>query len=138
MHPSPITTAAAKVAEAALVLSGAVVAITARFASLVASTSARAIAASASAPSPTPARTRSVSTSHARPAAARAATSESMLVETPSQTTSTARSPRAHSAMASSLRWCCSPRSHTPPTHSAGAAEKWSRRLGAFAPQVWQ
>ena len=66
-------------------------------------------------------------TSRAARAAARAATSESVDVVTPSHTTSTAREPGVASAAvasASSLRACLTPRSHTPPTHAAGVSSK--------------
>ena len=62
---------------------------------------------------------------------------ESSVLETPSSTTSTARSPgvsEASSAIASSLRECLMPRSQTPATQLAGCSRKWSRSVGALVP----
>ena len=56
----------------------------------------------------------------------------------PSHTTSTARrgaASSAHRAIASPLRVCTIPRSHTPPTQAVGASRKWSRSLAALRPQ---
>ena len=59
---------------------------------------------------------------------------ESVAMETPSQTTSTARLTRRArsrcSAMASSLRACRLPMSQTPPTQAAGVSTKWLRGSG--------
>ena len=65
----------------------------------------------------------SASTS-ARAAAAMLARSLSGAVVTPSQTTSTARSPTAANAMASSLRLRPTPLSQTPAIHSTGDSVK--------------
>ena len=62
---------------------------------------------------------------------------ESSVLDTPSSTTSTARSPgvsEASIAIASSLRVCLMPRSHTPATQVAGCSRKWSRSVGALVP----
>ncbi len=62
---------------------------------------------------------------------------ESSVLETPSSTISTARSPGfspASNAIASSLRLCLMPRSQTPATHVAGCSRKWSRSVGALVP----
>ena len=90
---------------------------------------------------PRPRGCEAASTSRAARAAARLATSESMELDTPSQTTSTAREPGSGSAAvatASSLRACRTPRSQTAATHGAGCSTKWSRGMTALAPQVSQ
>ena len=63
---------------------------------------------------------------------------ESTVLETPSQTTRTARSPSTAIAIASSLRWCRIPRSQTPPTQGTGCSSKWSRGSGALVPHCVQ
>ena len=58
---------------------------------------------------------------------------ESVAIETPSQTTSTARDPAgsvARSAMASSLRVCRLPMSQTPPTQAARRVPDVEARVG--------
>ena len=69
------------------------------------------------------------STSRAARAAASDATSLSVVVLTPSHTTSTIRSRDAASAVASSLRGCTMPLSQTAATLGAGCSLKWSRSL---------
>ena len=79
--------------------------------------------------------------SRAARAAARLAMCEVVELETPSQTTSAAKDSGfwpAPSAIASSLRVCRLPMSHTPPTQGAGASVKWSRGSGCLAPQWLQ
>ena len=66
---------------------------------------------------------------------------ESVVFETPSQTTMTANDAEAGSAaraMPSSLRRCRRPMSQTPPTQGAGSSLKWSRGSGSLEPQVSQ
>src|SRR5690606_40038638 len=64
--------------------------------------------------------------------------------ETPSHTTSAANARSssadglAASAIASSLRECRTPRSHTPATHAAGRSAQWSRSDAAGSPHSVQ
>ncbi|OPZ54070.1 MAG: hypothetical protein BWY91_01736 [bacterium ADurb.BinA028] len=66
---------------------------------------------------------------------------ESVVLDTPSHTTSTACvSGRADPmrAIASSLREWRRPMSHTPRIQATGSSVKWSRGSGALAPHVSQ
>ncbi len=79
--------------------------------------------------------------SSAARAPASEATSESVELDTPSRTTSTARQPgasSASSAIASSLRLWTMPRSQTPATQEAGVSRKWSRSLACLVPHEMQ
>ena len=124
-----------------MVEAGSVDATTASFAASAALPSTAAIAPARLAGVPMPCGSGVRSTSRAARAPARDATSESVEFETPSQTTSTARSPgvaEATSAIASSLREWTRPRSQTPATQAAGVSSKWSRSEGALTPQLSQ
>ncbi len=87
---------------------------------------------------------RAASTSRAARAAARLATSESGAEDTPSHTTSAANARSAVAdglaarAIASSLRECRTPRSHTPATQLAGRSAQWSRSDAAGSPHSVQ
>ena len=99
---------------------------------------ARAAAASHASRVPAPRGSGWSRTARAARAAASEAMWESVAIDTPSQTTSTARLPGASvavSAIASSLRACRRPMSHTPPTHGAGDSAKWLRGSGGGDPQ---
>ena len=134
-------TVATNVHDAGLGLSGLVLSSTASLAASAAALSRATIALLRDDSVPMPCACPAVSTSRAARAAASDATSESSDELTPSQTTSSARLPGSASAaiaMASSLRLCRMPRSHTPATHGAGCSLKWSRALAALVPQVSQ
>ena len=111
--------------EAAFLLFGAVLAITASLAAATAVAMAAASADERLAGMPIPAGRWATSTSRAARAPARLATSESVEVDTPSQTTRTAREPGSGSAAiadASSLRSCRMPRSQHAATQCAGCS----------------
>ena len=118
-----------------------VTASTASSAAATASDRRRSAAATNEERVPTPWGSGVLRTSRAARAAARLAMCESVVLETPSQTTIAANDPDAASAArasASSLRRCRFPMSQTPATHGAGASLKWSRGSGCLAPQVSQ
>jgi len=134
--PSIVT--ATKVHDAGDSDAGSVLATTAVLAAAAAEVSTLVAAASALSAVPMPCGIAGRSTSRAARAPAKDATSESFDEDTPSHTTSTARrgaASSAHRAIASSLRVCTIPRSHTPPTQAVGASRKWSRSLAALRPQ---
>ncbi len=137
MTPSS-TTAAAKVHDGGLGTSSSTVSLTAALASATATVSARPAADAQASGVPTPLGKGWSSTERAAFAAASDAMWESVAMETPSQTTSTARDPAgsvARNAMASSLRVCRLPMSQTPPTQAAGASVTWKRGSGGGVPQ---
>lgn len=135
---SSSTTAAAKVHDGGLGTSSTTEAATASLARVTALVSARPAPAAQASGVPTPLGKGWSRTARAAFAAASEAMCESVAIETPSQTTRTARDPAgspALSDMASSLRAWRLPMSQTPPTHDVGDSTRWSRGLGGGVPQ---